>query len=52
MLLFYVYLNRLFWRAVTPRERDETKIPAYNKNILAVMTPNINGFEFSVFDFR
>jgi hypothetical protein len=36
---------------VTPREGDETKILAYNKNILAVMTPNDNGFEFSVFDF-
>jgi hypothetical protein len=52
MLPFYVYLNRLFWRTVTPRERDGTKILAYNKNILAAMTPNINGFEFSVFDFR
>jgi hypothetical protein len=26
-------------------------ILAYNKNILAVMTPNVNGFEFSIFDF-
>jgi hypothetical protein len=36
---------------VTPREGDGTKILAYNKNILAVMAPNANGFEFFVFDF-
>jgi hypothetical protein len=36
---------------VTPRKGDETKISAYNKNILAVVAPNVNGFEFSVFDF-
>jgi hypothetical protein len=48
---FYVYLNRLFRRTVTPREGDGTKIPAYNKNILDVMASNANGFEFSVFDF-
>jgi hypothetical protein len=36
---------------MTPREGDGTKILAYNKNILAVMAPNANGFEFSVFDF-
>jgi hypothetical protein len=51
MLPFYAYLNRLFRRAVTPREGDGTKISAYNKNILAAMAPNANGFEFSVFDF-
>jgi hypothetical protein len=51
MLPFYAYLNRLFRRTVTPREGDGTKIPAYNKNILAVMAPNTNGFEFSIFDF-
>jgi hypothetical protein len=51
MLPFYAYLNRLFRSIVTPREGDETKILAYNKNILATMAPNINGFEFSVFDF-
>jgi hypothetical protein len=51
MLPFYAYLNRLFRRAVTPREGDGIKIPAYNKNILAVMAPNANGFEFSIFDF-
>jgi hypothetical protein len=36
---------------VTSREGDGTKIPAYNKNILAAMAPNANGFEFSIFDF-
>jgi hypothetical protein len=36
---------------MNPREGYETKIPAYNKNILAVMAPNANGFEFSIFDF-
>jgi hypothetical protein len=51
MLPFYAYLNWLFRRTVTPREGDGTKILAYNKNILAVMAPNANGFEFSVFDF-
>jgi hypothetical protein len=51
MLPFYAYLNRLFRRAVTPRKGDWTKIPANNKNILATMAPNANGFEFSVFDF-
>jgi hypothetical protein len=38
-------------RTVTPREGDGTKIPAYNKNILAAMAPNANRFEFSIFDF-
>jgi hypothetical protein len=51
MLPFYAYLNRLFRRTVTPREGDRTKIPAYDKNILAAMAPNANGFEFSVFYF-
>jgi hypothetical protein len=51
MLPFYAYLNRLFRRTVTHRKGDETKISAYNKNILAVMTPNANGFKFSVFNF-
>jgi hypothetical protein len=51
MLLFYAYRNRLFRRILTPREGDGTKIMAYNKNILAIMAPNSNGFEFSVFDF-
>jgi hypothetical protein len=36
---------------VTPREGDGTKILAYNKNILAIMAPNANGFEFSIFYF-
>jgi hypothetical protein len=51
MLPFYAYLNRLFRRTVTPREGDGTKILTYNKNILAAMAPNANGFEFSIFDF-
>jgi hypothetical protein len=51
MLPFYAYLNRLFRRIVNPRVGDGTKILAYNKNILAAMAPNTNGFEFSVFDF-
>jgi hypothetical protein len=51
MLPFYVYLNRLFRRTVTHREGDGTKILSYNKNILAVIAPNANGFEFSIFDF-
>jgi hypothetical protein len=51
MIPFYAYLNRLFRRTVTPREGDETKILAYNKNILSAMAPNANGFGFSVFDF-
>jgi hypothetical protein len=45
MLPFYAYLNRLFRMAVTPREVDGTKILTYNKNILAAMAPNANGFE-------
>jgi hypothetical protein len=36
---------------VTPREGDETKILTYKKNILAAMAPNVNGFDFSIFDF-
>jgi hypothetical protein len=51
MLPFYTYLNRLFRKTLTPRKGDGTKIPAYNKSILATMAPNANGFEFSVFDF-
>jgi hypothetical protein len=51
MIPFYAYLNRLFRRTVIPREGDGAKIPPYNKNILVVMAPNANGFEFSVFDF-
>jgi hypothetical protein len=43
MLPFYAYLNELFRRTMTPREGDGTKIPAYNKNILAAMAPNANG---------
>jgi hypothetical protein len=36
---------------VTPREGDGTKILTYKKDILAVMAPNVNGFDFSIFDF-
>jgi hypothetical protein len=43
-LPFYAYINRLFMRTVTPREGDGTNILAYNKNILAAMAPNANGF--------
>jgi hypothetical protein len=50
MLPFYAYLNQLFRRTVTLREGDGTKIPTYNKNILAAMAPNANRFEFSIFD--
>jgi hypothetical protein len=35
---------------MAPSKGDGTKILTYNKNILAAMTPNANGFEFSVFD--
>jgi hypothetical protein len=51
MLPFYAYLNWLFRRTVTPREGDWTKILVYNKNILAAIAPNANGFEFSFIDF-
>jgi hypothetical protein len=51
MLPFYAYLNRLFRKTLSPREGDEIKILAYNKNILTVIAPNVNGFKFSVFDF-
>jgi hypothetical protein len=51
MFPFYTYLNHMFRRTVTPRKGDMTKIPTYNKSILAAMAPNTNGFEFSVFDF-
>jgi hypothetical protein len=50
MLPFYAYINWEFRMTITPREGDGTKILAYNKNILAAMAPNANGFEFS-FDF-
>jgi hypothetical protein len=51
MLPLYAYLNRLFKRTVTLREVDGTKILAYNMNILAAMAPNVNEFEFSIFNF-
>jgi hypothetical protein len=51
ILPFYAYLNQLFRRTVTHRKGDEIKILAYNKNILAVIAPNANGFECFIFDF-
>jgi hypothetical protein len=51
LLPFYAYLNRLFWRTMTPREGDSSNIPSYNWNLLVAMIPHPHGFEFSVFDF-
>jgi hypothetical protein len=34
---------------MAPTEGGSSKIPIYNRNILAIMTPN--GHDFSVFDF-
>jgi hypothetical protein len=51
LLPFYAYLNRLFWRTMTPREGDSSNIPSYNQNLLVAMAPRRYGFEFSVFDF-
>jgi hypothetical protein len=48
MLSFYAYINWQFRRTIAPREGDRTKILTYNKNILAAMAPNANGFEFSL----
>jgi hypothetical protein len=30
LLPFYAYLNRLFWRTMTPREGDSLNIPSCN----------------------
>jgi hypothetical protein len=49
LLPFYAYMNHLFKKTMTPREGNYSKIPSYNKNILATMAPN--GNEFSVVDF-
>jgi hypothetical protein len=51
LLPFYVYLNHLFRRTMTPREGDSSNIPSYNRNLLVVMAPRPHGFEFFVFDF-
>jgi hypothetical protein len=51
LLPFYAYLNRLFWRMMTPREGDSSNIPSYNRNLLVAMTPRPHRFEFSMFDF-
>jgi hypothetical protein len=48
---FYAYLNRLFWRTLTPREGDSSNIPSYNRNILVAAAPHPHGFDFLVFDF-
>jgi hypothetical protein len=49
LLPSYAYMNYLFRRTMTPREGDSSKIPGYNRNILAAMAPN--GHEFSMFGF-
>jgi hypothetical protein len=36
---------------MTPKKEDGSKILAYKRNILSVMTPNANEFEFSIFNF-
>jgi hypothetical protein len=41
---FYAYMNYLFKKMTTLREGDDSKIPSYNKNILAAMAPNGNEF--------
>jgi hypothetical protein len=51
LLPFYAYLNRLFWRTMTPREGDSSNIPSYNRNLLVAMAHRPHEFEFSVFDF-
>jgi hypothetical protein len=51
LLPFYAYLNRLFWRRMTPRKGDSSNIPFYNQDLLVAMVPRPRGFEFSVFDF-
>jgi hypothetical protein len=51
LLLFYAYLNHLFRRSITPRERDSSNIPSYNWNLLVAMAPRPHGFNFFVFNF-
>jgi hypothetical protein len=51
LLPFYAYLNRLFWRMMTPREGNSSNIPSYNRNLLVAMAPRPHRFEFSMFDF-
>jgi hypothetical protein len=51
LLLFYVYLNRLFRKTMTPRKGDSSNIPSYNRNILVAMSRQPHGFDFCVFDF-
>jgi hypothetical protein len=35
LLPFYAYMNRLFRKMMTPSKGDNSKIPGYNRNILA-----------------
>jgi hypothetical protein len=51
LLLFYVYLNHLFRKTMTPRKRDSSNIPSYNRNILVAMARQPHGFDFCVLDF-
>jgi hypothetical protein len=51
LLPFYVYLNLLFRRMVTPMEGDSSNISSYNRNLLVAMAPRPHGFDFCVFDF-
>jgi hypothetical protein len=51
LLPLYAYWNHFFRKTMTPRERDSSNIPSYNRNILVAMTPHPNRFDFSVFDF-
>jgi hypothetical protein len=51
LLPFYVYLNHLFWRRMTPSEGDSSNIPSYNRNLLVALAPRPHGYDFSVFDF-
>jgi hypothetical protein len=51
LLPFYAYVNHIFRKMMTPREGDSSNIPSYNRNIVVVMAPHPNGFDFYVFDF-
>jgi hypothetical protein len=48
LLPFYVYLNCIFRRTMTPRKGDSSNIPSYNQNLLVAMVPRPHGFEFFV----
>jgi hypothetical protein len=51
LLPFYAYMNHIFRNMMIPREGDSSNVASYNKNILAAMVNNSNGFKFCVFDF-